>query len=808
MSEKITVKVKAMNGQQLELKVDPNMEVEDFKKLIAEKSNAAPNLQRLIYQGKVLKNGSKLSDYKIVNDHVIHLVNLPNENVSSSSESSSTQQRTQPSHTSSQSATQNPHTTGFHAAFGPGITVVSGMNLDNPSGAGGSTGRIDIGSLVNNVLSGIFQPPSSSTQTHTHPHRQHGTNNTSSNNNQASRTARTPVPSNSIHTNEILNGGREVVNFLDGNQRQSVVNDLNRMTSLFQSSASSSNRQEFLQIRQHVLPSLVQLQSNLNMLISGLNGRTSTNVSSRENNGAAITNVNLHLHVNSNELDALPNQLQRLHSMINASPLAPRDGNLERPVSVTSTTQPISNHDVVNEIFSGSRGSTPSSTTAASTSPSAQPSSTTTTTQSAPSTSLHSLINNVMGAFGVSQPQEAESERGFFDRMITIATDSLQLPDLFSVMSGNWAPLDATKEKLKTFLINDGLQGDCSHQSRQRKIEELMAEFEKYLDQNHDLQFEIASRANNESDVLGQLVEVARFYITMLFNLIIEDVSMYPHVTDGAITSSTFSAALNRFTTLFLGEIVELFEMECISGSSKVLIPLLLDSMFKSLPNSVQTFYRNQGGSLISSFAERRHQEYKTQFPNRPISRMPKPVLDKVEQPSKVTKEEKSTTSSSTNTTTTATTTSSSSVVPPGTQSDSDKLLEELMAKDAMDLLEDVMPTKVDTKPSSVASSTDSSRSTTPVTTNATSTTAATTSASNNDWKKGLSEEEIKEINDTINQDEAMMELNENDKPRLSDAYKLSGYLKKEKDSSELSSSRRESARDLHQEDEEDVELD
>lgn len=49
------------------------MEVEDFKKLIAEKSNAAPNLQRLIYQGKVLKNGSKLSDYSKFFDFFLSL---------------------------------------------------------------------------------------------------------------------------------------------------------------------------------------------------------------------------------------------------------------------------------------------------------------------------------------------------------------------------------------------------------------------------------------------------------------------------------------------------------------------------------------------------------------------------------------------------------------------------------------------------------------------------------------------------------------------------------------------------------------
>ncbi|KAG2388028.1 hypothetical protein C9374_000878 [Naegleria lovaniensis] len=778
MADKITVKVKAMNGQQLELQVDPNIDVEEFKKLIAEKSNAAPNQQRLIYQGKVLKNGSKLSDYKIVNDHVVHLVNMPNEaSSSSSSEGSSTQHqqqhRTQPSQTSSHGANQTPQTSGFRAAFGPGITVVSGMDLGGA--ASGGTGRIDIGSLVNNVLSGIFQPPSStSTTTHAHSHGSTNGSNTGGTPS-TSRSTRAPTSASSSHVHDILHHGREIVNFLNGNQRQSVVDDLNRLVSLLQSSASQNRRQEFIQLRQHVLPNLLQLQSNLNLIISSLNGRASThgtnNVSARENSGAAITNVNLHLHVNSNELDTLPNQLQRLHSMINASPLAPRNGHLERPVSVTSTTEPISNTDFVNELFPSSRSSTPqTSNSVTSTSPSTQPSSTTQST-----TSLHSLINNVMGAFGVSQTQESESERGFFDRLISVATDSLQLPDLFSVMSGNWTPLDATKEKLKAFLINEGLQNDSSKQSRQRKIEELMVEFEKYLDQNHDLQLEIASRANNESDVLGQLVELARFYITMLFDLILEDVSMYPQITNGVITSSSFSAALNRFTTLFLGETVELFETECISGSSKILIPLLLDSMFKALPNSVQTFYRNQGGSLISSFAERRHQEYKTQFPNRPISRMPKPVLKKVQEPSN--KEEKPIT------TTIPSTSSSSSVVPP--QSDSDKLLEELMSKDAMDLLEDVISTKVDTKPSSVATSTDSSRSATPVATMPTATTA------NDDWKKGLSEDEVKEINDTIHQDEVMMELNENDRPKLSDAYKLSSTIESQQHNQDISKKRK-----------------
>jgi ubiquilin len=60
---KIKVTVKLATGAKYELEVEPNISVEDFKALLAEKSQIPSEQQRLIYSGHVLKNEQTIDQF-------------------------------------------------------------------------------------------------------------------------------------------------------------------------------------------------------------------------------------------------------------------------------------------------------------------------------------------------------------------------------------------------------------------------------------------------------------------------------------------------------------------------------------------------------------------------------------------------------------------------------------------------------------------------------------------------------------------------------------------------------------------------
>ncbi|EFC36464.1 polyubiquitin [Naegleria gruberi] len=689
--------VKAMNGQQIELQVDPEIDVEEFRKLLAEKSNTAPHLQRLIYQGKVLKNGTKLSDYKISNDHVIHLVNMPPPEAQASSGSSSSSSATTTNTTgatgttSSTNAGAHPHAQTFRA-LGPGMVITGIVDSQSPNSNNNQRGGIDISSILNSVLGGILQPGANANNNnnhgHSHPHsHSHNPPTAQRQQQQQQQQANNNTNNNNNQTRSLINGARSIINLLNNEQqRQNIVRSLETVVNSL--SESTPNRLAANLARNEVLPTLQQLHRDLGVIV---NTRNTTATSNSGNQGTtthsepSITGVNLNLHVNANELDQLPNQLDRLHNIIHNSPLGPRPQTIEQPQPILITTSSTTVNRTAQQP-SQQTPSQPSQTSSATTTQQQTSTAPTTTQPSAQQFSLNSFMERAMTSLGVNLTESNESERSIFDRLISVATDGLQITDLLGIISGNWAPLESTKGRMRDFVISEVLKGDTSSENIQEKVEEIMTDFETYMDKNHDLQLEIASRAG-ESDVIDLLTQLVRNYVTLFFKLIIEEPSQYHSISNGTIDGtvpSPFASALNRFTTLALGEVVELFETHCTSGSSSVLLPLLLDSMFNSLPSNVQMFYRTQGSSVIASFATQRHQQYKTLYPNRPLTFMPKPLLTKKEVKPEASKQQET----------------KKEEPKPQASSDSDKMLEELMSKDSMDLLDSVSFDDIVEKPS------------------------------------------------------------------------------------------------------------
>jgi len=70
----ITVNIKSSGDNKYEVVIDPSITILELKQEIATKADVTPDRQRLIYSGKVLKDGDTVESYKIQSGHTIHLV--------------------------------------------------------------------------------------------------------------------------------------------------------------------------------------------------------------------------------------------------------------------------------------------------------------------------------------------------------------------------------------------------------------------------------------------------------------------------------------------------------------------------------------------------------------------------------------------------------------------------------------------------------------------------------------------------------------------------------------------------------------
>lgn len=144
MSE-INIKIKqTASNSTYEIKIDKDAYVSELKDKIQQLTEITPELQNLVYKGRILNNTQKLSEYKLDNDHVIILVKKHVEEKKEEKKEDKTQESS--GNTNSSVPVNNPDPFSMYGNLGFGAGA--GM----PGGLGGNMDMNQINQLMSNPM--------------------------------------------------------------------------------------------------------------------------------------------------------------------------------------------------------------------------------------------------------------------------------------------------------------------------------------------------------------------------------------------------------------------------------------------------------------------------------------------------------------------------------------------------------------------------------------------------------------------------------------------------------------------------------
>lgn len=107
-------------------------------------------------------------------------------------------------------------------------------------------------------------------------------------------------------------------------------------------------------------------------------------------------------------------------------------------------------------------------------------------------------ISSVLASMGQQVPGTASAEGRILDALENLIAitdnilgelfhkvlDTLTIPDMLSIMSGNWVPLQGLHPMLKSYLIEDLLEKDESMDSQEQLCDEIVDSLKSTLNEN------------------------------------------------------------------------------------------------------------------------------------------------------------------------------------------------------------------------------------------------------------------------------------------------------------------------------------
>ncbi|GAB9474050.1 Ubiquitin family protein [Globisporangium polare] len=134
--DSLRIRLKLLDERVVEVEAPPAMSVADFRVKVAHATQVPVYRQRLIYRGKLMKDGSALSTYDIQDGHTVHLVAKPIQSAGSASANGS------PSNVSATASSSNTNNDGAGGqSTGPRFTFANRDDDDDGDFVGSAVRR-------------------------------------------------------------------------------------------------------------------------------------------------------------------------------------------------------------------------------------------------------------------------------------------------------------------------------------------------------------------------------------------------------------------------------------------------------------------------------------------------------------------------------------------------------------------------------------------------------------------------------------------------------------------------------------------
>eukprot|EP01080_Neovahlkampfia_damariscottae_P011940 gene11940-5341_t len=503
----INIKVRTLDSNELQLTVQKDMLIKDLKQLIFSRSSIPVQRQRLIFQGRVLVDEKNITEYKIDEGHVLHMVAMPEQPQQSQQSSQSTTSSTSQSQQSQQSQ-QQPNQGPF------GGMMMGPFSFNNPNG-----GSPDINSMISSVMQGLGFSGNSSGGS----------------------------------------GGLPAFNF----------------------SGSSSGTGTTGQNRTVPQTSSSQTNTNQSSNTTTSNAPTQQTQQTQQTN-LPNANLTIHLHVQMNELDQLPQQLNRLRSMVNLTSVHQTGSQenvqivTETPNSTSQNNAPISQQTIMNTIRS--------------------------TVQNNPNQSLTSVVDQISTSLGIDDT----NENSILDQFIKTAMDCLDMSDILQLTGGNWTVFEKTKLPLRKFLVETLLENNKSTENQNKLIESSMKNLKESLVSHQEAQDFLKAQMNSSIDLVEEMIQVSRFHLDSFFDLLLNHETSFP-------------SKLQEIFTLFIGDIISTLAKNLKNGETdaKKYLQISLEKYFQTMDSERFSMPPQFGSTIVIGYIMNRYQSYKTRFANR-----------------------------------------------------------------------------------------------------------------------------------------------------------------------------------------------
>eukprot|EP00027_Filamoeba_sp_ATCC50430_P012796 CAMPEP_0168578744 /NCGR_PEP_ID=MMETSP0413-20121227/21497_1 /TAXON_ID=136452 /ORGANISM="Filamoeba nolandi, Strain NC-AS-23-1" /LENGTH=765 /DNA_ID=CAMNT_0008612613 /DNA_START=36 /DNA_END=2334 /DNA_ORIENTATION=+ len=175
-----------------------------------------------------------------------------------------------------------------------------------------------------------------------------------------------------------------------------------------------------------------------------------------------------------------------------------------------------------------------------------------------PAPTVSSVIGSITQGMSSSAPTQSHEDT-VIDEILRKVWDTLTLPEMLSIMSGNWTPFQRIHPVLKTYVSQDLLKGDVSNPKVEQLVDQIMASISDTF-QEGALPQDIQRRVKNGYSITKLSLTTIRKHLLKLIQLILGN------WTPTQTNPNPFSSAIKDWTEKFVEELVTILSQSTTGG--------------------------------------------------------------------------------------------------------------------------------------------------------------------------------------------------------------------------------------------------